>query len=99
MSRERRAVDRYFIPLTLTIRQREDGSFIATAKEIPVLLVAADRTRLAEKMKTLQSKLDALLNSMSTEDRLAFLSERGIPVERAEGAEAEEYSMPVLVGA
>lgn len=92
-------MERHFIPLTLTIRQREDGSFVASAKEIPVLLVARDRARLAEKMKSLQSKLDALLNSMSHEDRVAFLTERGIPVERAEGAEAEEYSMPVLVGA
>jgi len=69
-------LERHFIPLTLTIRQREDGSYIASAKEIPVLLVARDRARLAEKMKTLQSKLNALLNSMSHEDRVVFLTER-----------------------
>jgi hypothetical protein len=88
----------YVFPLTLTIRQREDGSFIATGSQVPVLLVAKDRSRLAEKLKSVQEALDALLDGMSQADRAAFLEERGIRLVPV-GQAAEEYSMPVLVSA
>jgi hypothetical protein len=92
-------VEGFFFPLSLTIRQRDDGSFIATAKQVPIMIVAKDRARLAEKMNTLQAKFDALLAGMSEADREVFLRERGLMPLGPQDTEPVEFSMPVFVGA
>jgi len=89
----------FFFPLSLTIRQREDGSFIATAKQVPIMIVAKDRARLAEKMNTLQAKFDALLAGMSPAEREQFLRDRGLLYGATAAGEPVEFSMPVFVGA
>lgn len=87
----------YLVPLTVEIHQREDGSFLATGKEFPILVAARDISSLKNKLRTMQESLDAYLQGMSEEDGLAFLRERGIEPGQALDLKAG-FSMPVLVG-
>lgn len=89
----------YIVPLTLRIRQREDGSFIATGNELPILITAKDLGGLKEKILEVQASVESFLASMPEAEGLAYLKERGARPESVGEAEGEDYSMPVLVGA
>lgn len=87
----------YLVPLTLQVRQRDDGSFVATSKELPVLVAARDIQTLKAKLRAVQESIDTYLHNMSEDEALAFLRERGIEPDLALDM-AAGFSMPVLVG-
>lgn len=87
----------YLVPLTVQIRQRDDGSFLATGKELPILVAARDLHSLKEKLRAIQQSVDTYLQNMSEEDGVAFLRERGIDPQQHLDMKGG-FSMPVLVG-
>lgn len=88
----------YIIHLTLHIRQRDDGTFIATCKDLPVMVTARDLQGLKRKLSGIERSVDKFLVGMSEADQLAYLKEHGVEPEPV-GNMAEGFSMPVLVGA
>ncbi len=73
----------YVVPLTLEIHERDDGSFVATGREIPILIVAKDLGRLKEKLRGIQASVDDFLAAMTEPERKAYLIERGVAPEPA----------------
>jgi hypothetical protein len=91
-------MDPSLVTLTLKVLQRDDGSFIATGNELPILLVAADLAGLKDKLRSLGESVDRFLAGVSETERAAYWEERGIEPERVADM-ASGFSMPVLVGA
>jgi hypothetical protein len=92
-------MENYVVNLGLTIKQRQDGTFIAMARELPVMVVAADMNSLRRKLSEVAESIAAHLASLGDIEARKYLDERGIAPGRVGTSETDEFSMPVLVGA
>jgi hypothetical protein len=92
-------MDNYMLTLGVRIKQREDGTFVATGKELPILVVADDMHGLRRKLSNVAESVAGYLEGLGDVEARRFLAERGIAPERVGDDEAGGFSMPVLVGA
>jgi hypothetical protein len=90
-------MDSFLLNLTLVVTRREDGTLLARAKELPVMVAARDLAALTRKFAAVAESINTYLSSLPEAERAAYLKEHGVTVEPA-GA-VEEFSVPVLVGA
>jgi len=92
------AMESYLIQLNLKVSRRADGSYIATCDQLPILITARDLPSFRRKLGEIEASVDRFLLTMPEAEQKAYLKERGVNVERM-GTEAEEITLPVLVGA
>lgn len=92
-------MENYVLNLGLTIKQREDGTFVAVARDLPLLVVAADMNTLRPKLSEVAESIAAHLGSLGDIEARRYLDERGLAAGKVGSSETDEFSMPVLVGA
>lgn len=91
-------MNNYVLDLRMNIRQLDDGSFIATGRDLPILVKAKDMERLREKLASVSVSIQRYLERLGDAEAQAFLAERGVKPTRV-SAETDQFSMPVLLSA
>lgn len=79
--------------LTLDIRRREDGRLMATCRELPALIVAADEPSLLRKLADLIESVERYAASLDEPARAAFLE--SLSPRPADDAETWQVRVPI----
>ena len=92
-------MESYFLKLNVHVSRQADGSYMAVSRDFPLLIVAKDLQRLAEKLQAATTSVGAYFGGLEDREAQLVLGELGIELRLAQaGAIDEDFMIPVLVG-